>query len=128
MPSSEGGTVVAGEEHDRACSQPELVDCSQIRNTSIITIEGENDDICGIGQTEAAHVICTNVAPEDRFHYVQPGVGHYGVFNGKRWRTEIQPRIRDQIRAAQKRRHALKSGAVAAAGQVAEMTAQNDMD
>lgn len=107
----------------------ELVDCSQIRNTSIITIEGENDDICGIGQTEAAHVICTNVAPEDRFHYVQPGVGHYGVFNGKRWRTEIQPRIRDQIRAAQKRRHALKSGgAVTAAGQVAEMTAQNDMD
>jgi len=82
----------------------EPVDCSKIRNTAIITIEGENDDICGIGQTEAAHAICTNVAPEDRFHYVQPGVGHYGVFNGRRWRNEIQPRIRDQIRAAEARR------------------------
>lgn len=81
----------------------EPVDCSKIRNTAIITIEGENDDICGIGQTEAAHALCTNVPAKNRFHYVQPGVGHYGVFNGRRWRQEIQPRIRDQIRAAEKR-------------------------
>jgi poly(3-hydroxybutyrate) depolymerase len=89
----------------------ERVDCSKIRNTAIITIEGENDDICGIGQTEAAHDICNKVAPEDRFHYVQPGVGHYGVFNGKRWRTEIQPRLRDQIRAAEARHSTLRNGA-----------------
>lgn len=79
----------------------EPIDCSKIHNTRIITIEGENDDICGIGQTEAAHRLCTNVPPQKRFHYVQPGVGHYGVFNGRRWRQEIQPRIRDQIRMAE---------------------------
>ena len=82
----------------------ELVDCSKIRHTSIITIEGENDDICGIGQTEAAHVLCSNVPKKSHFHYVQPSVGHFGVFNGRRWREEIQPRIRDQIRAAEKRK------------------------
>ena len=76
----------------------EKVDCTQIRDTAIITIEGENDDICGIGQTQAAQDLCVNVADEMRLHYVQPGVGHYGVFNGRRWRTEIQPRIRDMIR------------------------------
>ncbi|MGI9480465.1 MAG: polyhydroxyalkanoate depolymerase [Hyphomicrobiaceae bacterium] len=80
----------------------ELVDCSKIRKTNIITIEGENDDICGIGQTEAAHALCTN-AP-NQYHYVQPGVGHYGVFNGRRWREEIQPRIAEQMRAAEGRR------------------------
>ncbi len=79
----------------------ELVDCSKITRTSIITIEGENDDICGIGQTDAAHALCSSVPEEAHFHYVQPGVGHYGVFNGRRWRSEIQPRIRDQIRAAE---------------------------
>jgi len=82
----------------------EHVDCSKITRTAIITIEGENDDICGIGQTEAAHILCSNLPDEERFHYVQPGVGHYGVFNGRRWRTEIQPRIRDQILAAAARR------------------------
>ncbi len=82
----------------------ERVDCSAIRNTSIITIEGERDDICGLGQTEAAHALCMNVPAEDHFHYVQPGVGHYGVFNGTRWRTEIQPRLRQMIRAAERKR------------------------
>lgn len=80
----------------------EKVDCSKITETSIITIEGENDDICGIGQTEAAHDLCPNVPGDRHFHYVQPGVGHYGVFNGRRWRTEIQPHLRDQIRAAER--------------------------
>lgn len=79
----------------------EWVDCSAIRNTAIITIEGENDDICGIGQTEAAHELCSNVPDDQHYHYVQSGVGHYGVFNGRRWRTEIQPRIAERIRAAE---------------------------
>ncbi|MGI9422814.1 MAG: polyhydroxyalkanoate depolymerase, partial [Hyphomicrobiaceae bacterium] len=77
----------------------ELVDCSAIENTALMTIEGENDDICGLGQTQAAHDICSNIPDDEKFHYVQPGVGHYGVFNGTRWRTEIQPRIREMIRA-----------------------------
>ena len=75
-----------------------LVDCSAIRNTTLMTVEGENDDICGLGQTAAAHDLCTSLGDAQRYHYVQPGVGHYGVFNGSRWRSEIQPRIRDMIR------------------------------
>jgi poly(3-hydroxybutyrate) depolymerase len=75
------------------------VDCSRIRNTALMTVEGEKDDICGLGQTEAAHDLCANVPPDEHYHYVQPGVGHYGVFNGTRWRTEIQPRIREMIRS-----------------------------
>lgn len=81
-----------------------LVDCSAIRKTALLTIEGEKDDICGLGQTEAAHDLCPNVAIDERYHYVQPGVGHYGVFNGTRWRTEIQPRIREMIRTIQFKR------------------------
>ena len=87
----------------------ERVDCSAIRKTALMTVEGEKDDICGLGQTEAAHDLCVNVPIDDHYHYVQPGVGHYGVFNGTRWRTEIQPRIREMIRATEfKRRTAQK--------------------
>jgi poly(3-hydroxybutyrate) depolymerase len=87
-----------------------LIDCGAIKKTALLTIEGEKDDICGLGQTEAAHDLCTNIAIDERYHYVQPGVGHYGVFNGTRWRTEIQPRIRDMIRTiAMKRRMGDKS-------------------
>ena len=82
----------------------ELVDCSAIRQTALMTVEGENDDICGLGQTQAAHDLCVNVPEDEHFHYVQPGVGHYGVFNGTRWRTEIQPRIREMIRTIHHRR------------------------
>lgn len=74
------------------------VDCTKIRRTALMTVEGERDDICGIGQTEAAQDICTSIPDDLRYHYVQPGVGHYGVFNGTRWRTEIQPRIAQMIR------------------------------
>ena len=79
----------------------ELVDCGAIRDTALMTVEGERDDICGLGQTEAAHDLCANLPPQLHYHYVQPGVGHYGVFNGTRWRTEIQPRIREMIRTVQ---------------------------
>lgn len=76
-----------------------LVDPAAIRKTALMTVEGELDDISGIGQTQAAHDICVNIPEEKRIDYIQPGVGHYGVFNGNRFRTEIQPRMRDFIRS-----------------------------
>jgi poly(3-hydroxybutyrate) depolymerase len=90
----------------RMMHRGELVDCSAIRQTAIMTVEGEKDDICGIGQTQAAHDLCTNVPEEERYHYMQLGVGHYGVFNGTRFRTEIQPRIREMIRTIDGKRKA----------------------
>jgi poly(3-hydroxybutyrate) depolymerase len=82
----------------------EKVDCSAIRKTAIISVEGERDDICGLGQTKAALDLCSNVPADEKYHYVQMGVGHYGVFNGTRWRTEIQPRIREMIRTVNYKR------------------------
>ncbi len=58
----------------------------------------DRDDISGIGQTQAAHDLCTNIPDGMKIDYIQKGVGHYGVFNGSRWRTQIQPKIRDFIR------------------------------
>ncbi|MFN3869507.1 MAG: polyhydroxyalkanoate depolymerase [Hyphomicrobiaceae bacterium] len=88
----------------------EVVDCAAITKTALITIEGERDDICGLGQTEAAHDLCPGIPIDEHYHYVQPGVGHYGVFNGTRFRTEIAPRIREMIRTVQfKRRTASKA-------------------
>ncbi len=75
-----------------------LVDCSAIRKTGLFTIEGERDDICGVGQTAAAHPLCPNIPDALRKAHVQPGVGHYGVFNGSRFRREIRPRITDWVR------------------------------
>ena len=69
------------------------VDPSLIRHTALLTIEGENDDISGVGQTEAAHRLCSNLPDEKREHYVQPDVGHYGIFNGSRFRKHIVPRV-----------------------------------
>ncbi|MFN3764355.1 MAG: polyhydroxyalkanoate depolymerase [Aliihoeflea sp.] len=73
----------------------ELVDPTAIRNVALLTVEGENDDISGIGQTQAAHDLCVNIPDDMRAHYMQPKVGHYGVFNGSRFRSEIVPRIVD---------------------------------
>lgn len=70
-----------------------LVDPTAIRNVALLTVEGENDDISGVGQTKAAQTICTNIPDNMRMHYLQPDVGHYGVFNGSRFRREIAPRI-----------------------------------
>ena len=86
------------------------IDCAAIKSTALMTVEGEKDDICGLGQTEAAHDLCTSIPADEKVHYVQLGVGHYGVFNGTRWRTEIQPRIREFIRTVEHKRR----GAVAA--------------
>ncbi|NWJ23121.1 polyhydroxyalkanoate depolymerase [Rhizobium sp. RM] len=69
------------------------VDPSAIRNVALFTVEGENDDISGVGQTKAAHDICCNIPEDKRAHYMQPDVGHYGVFNGSRFRKEIVPRM-----------------------------------
>lgn len=69
------------------------VDTKAIRNVALLTVEGENDDISGLGQTEASHTICPSIPAAKRMHYVQPDVGHYGVFNGSRFRQEIAPRI-----------------------------------
>ena len=76
-----------------------LVDPRAIKRTALLTVEGEKDDISGIGQTRAAHDICPHIPARRRADYLQPGVGHYGVFNGTRWRSEIQPRVRDFIRS-----------------------------
>ncbi|MCB1747624.1 MAG: polyhydroxyalkanoate depolymerase [Gammaproteobacteria bacterium] len=80
------------------------VDLKAIRNTALMTVEGEKDDISGIGQTQAAHDLCTSIPAARRVDYVQPGVGHYGVFNGSRWRAEIAPRIRDFVQSNRPRR------------------------
>ncbi len=75
------------------------VDPSAIRNVALFTVEGENDDISGLGQTRAAHDLCVNLPADMKAHYMQPAVGHYGVFNGSRFRSEIVPRIVDFINA-----------------------------
>jgi len=71
-----------------------LVDLKAIRRVGLMTVEGEKDDISGLGQTEAAQGLCANIPDDLRLHYVQKDVGHYGVFNGSRFRKEIAPRIR----------------------------------
>jgi poly(3-hydroxybutyrate) depolymerase len=74
-----------------------LVDLSQMTRVGLLTVEGEHDDISGVGQTEAAHHLCVNLPADRQAHWLQPGVGHYGVFNGSRFRAEIAPRISDFI-------------------------------
>lgn len=69
------------------------LDMAAITKTALLTVEGENDDISGLGQTQAAQHLCTAIPDAMRLHYVQPDVGHYGVFNGSRFRAEIAPRI-----------------------------------
>jgi len=76
----------------------ELVRPQAIRDTALLTIEGELDDISGNGQTEAAHLLCLNIPRERREHYLAPRVGHYGIFSGRRWREVICPRIAGFIR------------------------------
>jgi poly(3-hydroxybutyrate) depolymerase len=75
------------------------VDLGAIRDVGLFCIEGESDDITGRGQTEAALELCANLPREKKQSWIQPKVGHYGVFNGSRFRRDIQPRIRDFIRA-----------------------------
>jgi poly(3-hydroxybutyrate) depolymerase len=71
-----------------------------IRRTMLLTVEGERDDICGIGQTAAAHGLCSGLRPHLKRHHLQSGAGHYGVFSGKRWETQVYPQVRHVILAA----------------------------
>lgn len=75
------------------------VEPSAIRRTALLTVEGERDDICSVGQTLAAHDLTPSIKPFRKKHYVQPGVGHYGVFSGTRWQTQIYPIVRNTILA-----------------------------
>ncbi|HSW21011.1 MAG TPA: polyhydroxyalkanoate depolymerase [Ramlibacter sp.] len=77
------------------------VSCAAIRRTALFTVEGERDDICSVGQTVAAQDLCANVRPYLRTHHVQTGVGHYGVFSGRKWTQQIYPKLRDVVHAAQ---------------------------
>lgn len=69
------------------------VDLGAIRNCALMTVEGENDDISGVGQTKATHALCKNLASDKHLYHLQKDVGHYGVFNGSRFRREIAPAI-----------------------------------
>ena len=73
------------------------IDPAAIRKTALVTIEGERDDICAVGQTLAAQDLASSLRPYMRTHYVQANVGHYGVFSGKRWQNQIYPIVRDVI-------------------------------
>jgi polyhydroxyalkanoate depolymerase len=73
------------------------VEPAAIRRTALLTVEGERDDICAPGQTLAAQDLCSGLRPYMRTHYVQAGVGHYGVFSGRRWQNHIYPIVRDVI-------------------------------
>jgi polyhydroxyalkanoate depolymerase len=78
-----------------------VIDPGAIHNTSLLTVEGERDDICSLGQTLAAHDLCRGIKPYRKKHFVQAGVGHYGVFSGKRWAGQIYPMIKNMIIASE---------------------------
>jgi len=80
--------------------QGTAVDTRAIETTALLTVEGELDDISAVGQTVAAHDLCPRIAPEKRLHHLQKGVGHFGIFNGRRWRAEILPKVTAFIRRA----------------------------
>ncbi|MEZ5878062.1 MAG: polyhydroxyalkanoate depolymerase [Tepidamorphaceae bacterium] len=76
-----------------------LVDPGAIRNTALLTVEGGRDDICSLGQTAAAHDLCSSLRPHLKRHHLQANVGHYGIFNGKKWECEVYPVVRNMILA-----------------------------
>jgi polyhydroxyalkanoate depolymerase len=75
----------------------EKVEPRAIRKTMLLTVEGEKDDICAVGQTVAAHDLCSGLRPYRKKHHMQTGVGHYGVFSGKRWEGQIYPLVKNVI-------------------------------
>ena len=92
------------QEYHLACGTLEWhgrrVDPRAIRRTALLTVEGERDDICAVGQTLAAHDLCSGLRPYMKRHHMQAGVGHYGVFSGRRWATQIFPILKNTILAA----------------------------
>lgn len=89
----------------------ELMDVrpQDIRKTALLTVEGEMDDISARGQTTAAHEICYGLAQNKQYHHFQLGCGHYGIFNGKRWREQIMPRLRHFFRENDRKRDVIPS-------------------
>jgi poly(3-hydroxybutyrate) depolymerase len=85
-----------------------LIDLSAIRTCALMTVEGENDDISGVGQTQAAHDLCPNIPQELKLHHLQRDVGHYGVFNGSRFRSQIAPRIAEFQAMVDERRNGVR--------------------
>ena len=81
-----------------------VVNPRALRRTALVTIEGEKDDICSLGQTLAAHDLCARVPQFMRNHYIQAGAGHYGVFSGRRWNAKIYPIVRDMIEVSEQTR------------------------
>ena len=77
------------------------VEPAAIRRTALLTVEGERDDICALGQTAAAHDLCTGLKPFMKRHHMQAGVGHYGVFSGKRWEEQVYPIVRNLMLASE---------------------------
>ncbi|MSP01059.1 MAG: polyhydroxyalkanoate depolymerase [Acetobacteraceae bacterium] len=75
----------------------EKVSPAAIRRTALLTVEGERDDICAVGQTVAALDMCSGVRVDMKSHHLQSGVGHYGVFSGRRWEREVYPKVRQVI-------------------------------
>lgn len=80
-------------------SRDRKIEPAAIEKTALLTIEGQLDDISAVGQTYAAHDLCTNLSSGMRKHYEQKGVGHYGIFNGRRWRENIAPMVGEFIKA-----------------------------
>jgi poly(3-hydroxybutyrate) depolymerase len=78
----------------------EKVEPRAIRRTALFTVEGEKDDICAVGQTLAAQELCGSIRPYRKRHHMQPGVGHYGVFSGKKWEAQIYPLLKNVILAS----------------------------
>jgi polyhydroxyalkanoate depolymerase len=76
------------------------VDPSAIAKTMLLTVEGERDDICGLGQTSAAHDLCSRLPVHMKRHHMQADVGHYGLFGGKKWESQIYPIVREVIAMA----------------------------
>jgi len=80
--------------------QGRTINPAAIRRTALLTVEGERDDICSVGQTVAAQDLCKSIRPYMKTHHVQVGVGHYGVFSGRKWNQQIYPRVREVIHAS----------------------------
>jgi len=78
----------------------ELVEPRAIKKTALFTVEGEKDDICAVGQTLAAQELCSGIRPYRKRHHMQPGVGHFGVFSGKKWEGQIYPLLKNTILAS----------------------------
>lgn len=103
-----------------------LVDPAHIRNTALMTIEGEKDDITGLGQCRAAHGLCTGLSEDRKLHIECAGVGHYGIFNGSRFRAEIAPRVAQFVRTFDPRAELILTSPITSRRTVAASLASYD--